>query len=194
MEANKPIVLITGAGKGAGAKIAKILAGKGFIIAANDITPINVEQVAADITADGGEVSTHVHDIAKKLDTQALINDVIDLRGRIDILINNANVDLTKELLTVDEWDLHRVFEVNIIGTILMCQSVGRVMRQQGHGSIFNVLPNLKTVSPTQHASIAALKALTRQAKEEFKNYAIELEIIENANAQKWATDYQYIG
>lgn len=194
MNANKKVVLITGAGKGAGAKIAKILARKGFTIAANDITPINVEQVAAEITTNGGEVSTHIHDIAKKLDTQALINDVIDLHGKIDILINNANVDLTKELLTVDEWDLHRVFEVNIIGTILMSQSVGRVMREQGYGTIINVLPRVDTVSATQRASIAALEALTRQAEEEFDQYGINILYVENINAQDWAENYQYNG
>jgi len=189
MSSSQKVVLITGAGRGSGAKIARAMAKKGYIVAANDITPINVDVVANKITTNGGTVSVHLHDIAKKLDTQALINDVIDAYGKIDLLINTANVDLSTELFNVDEWDLHRVFEVNVIGAILLTQSMGRVMRSQGFGTIINVLPSTNTVSATQLASIAALEAVCAAAKGEFAANKVELRSLQQPEIEAWLAE-----
>lgn len=186
MTLTNKIALITGAGRGAGALIAKALAKKGYVIAANDITPINVEMVAAEISAAGGIVSVYIHDVAKKLDTQALINDVIDAYGTIDLLINAANIDLSADLLVVDEWDLHRVFEVNVIGAMILTQSVGRVMRAQGFGDITHILPSTDTISATQLASIAALEAVCGAAEAEFSNHSISLRSVKHVDIQDW--------
>lgn len=189
MTQNKKVALVTGAGRGSGALIARSLANIGYIIAANDITPINVEIVANEIAASGGQISVHIHDIAKKLDTQALINDIVDLYGTIDLMVNTANVALSTDLLSVDEWDLHRAFEVNVIGAMILTQSMGRVMRSQGFGSIVNVLPSTKTVSPSQMASIAALEAVCAAARPEFAAYSIDLRSIEYTQVEAWLED-----
>ena len=78
------VVLITGAGKGAGRALAESLAERGAIIAANDISPINVEEVVAGIKTRGGKAKAYVEDVAKKVAVQALINNVEDEFGRID--------------------------------------------------------------------------------------------------------------
>jgi len=190
-EATQKVVLITGAGKGAGAFLAREFARKGYHVAANDITPINLEVVAGEIKKSGGEISLHIHDVAKKLDAQALINDVIDLYGQIDCLINTANVNLSSNLLSVDEWDLHRVFDVNLIGTILLIQSVGRVMRAQGFGRIVNILPERGGASITQLASIAALEELSIAARNEFSTYKIDLSYLKHDQLADWVSGFQ---
>jgi NAD(P)-dependent dehydrogenase (short-subunit alcohol dehydrogenase family) len=149
------VVLVTGAGRGAGRKLAEAFAARGALVAANDITPVNVEPVVAGITAAGGRARAHIHDIAKKVDVQAMINNIVDESGRIDILVNSANVLLPTALLDIDEWDLHRIFEVNAIGTLLVMQSVGRVMRAQGSGIIINVVK----ISSGSPASFIASRA-----------------------------------
>jgi NAD(P)-dependent dehydrogenase (short-subunit alcohol dehydrogenase family) len=126
------VVLVTGAGKGLGRATAQAFAAHGATVAANDISPMNVEALVAQI---GGQAKAYLHDIAKKVAAQAMINEISDDFGRIDILVNCANVEPPAPLLDMDEWDLHRVFEVNSIGTFLMMQSVGRVMRAQGGSS-----------------------------------------------------------
>jgi len=176
------IVLVTGAGKGAGRKIAQAFAARGATVAANDISPVNVETVVDEIIAAGGCARAYVHDVAKKVDVQAMINNITDDFGRIDILVNCAHVEPTTSLINIDEWDLHRVFEVNAIGTLLMIQSVARVMRTQESGIIINVV-RTKDNSPISFiASRAGIAAMTKRANEEFGQHGIRVCAITDEN------------
>ena len=169
------IVLITGAGRGAGKALALALAAQGAVIAANDISPVNLDPVVEQINASGGRARAFIHDIAKKVDVQVLVNYVSDAFGRIDILINSANVQLPSPLLDIDEWDLHRVFEVNAIGTLLMMQSVGRVMRTQAQGTMLNILKVPASAPASFIASRAGLIAMTEQINQDLGTFGIRV-------------------
>lgn len=134
------VAFITGAGKGAGAQVARRLAAAGAIVAANDISPINVEALVAEINTSGGMARTFVQDMTRKLAIQAAIIDITDAYGKIDILVNAAHVAPQQGLLEMDEWDVHRLFDVNLVGAMLVMQSVGRVMSEQDGGIILNVI------------------------------------------------------
>jgi len=120
------VVLITGAGRGIGRRLAGALAERGAVVAANDISPINVEEVVAGINARGGKAKAYIEDIAKKVGAQTVVKHVEDDFGRIDILINHAAVEPRVSLLDMDEWDWHRTLDVNLTGAFLMIQSAGR--------------------------------------------------------------------
>ena len=172
------VVLITGAGKGSGRLLAQAFAERGAIVAANDISPINVEEVVNQIVAKGGHAKAYIDDIAKKVAAQSIIKQVEDDYGRIDILINHAAVEPHVSLLDMDEWDWHRVLDVNLTGAFLMIQSVGRVMRAKGAGVIINLI----TVSTRDGSNAAAfvasmngLDAFTRQAARELSPYGIHV-------------------
>jgi NAD(P)-dependent dehydrogenase (short-subunit alcohol dehydrogenase family) len=172
------LILITGAGKGSGRILAKALAERGAIIAANDISPINVEQVAEEINQHGGHAKAYVEDIAKKVGVQNLINQVEDDFGRIDILINHAAVQPDVALLDMDEWDWHRVLDVNLTGAFLMIQSTGRLMREQGGGVIINLIRAGQESAKGEAAYIASLQgleALTHQAMCELSPHGIRV-------------------
>src|ERR1044071_6099428 len=154
------VVLITGAGKGSGRSLAQALAEQGSLVAANDISPINVEEVVAQITASGGRAKAYIEDIAKKVGAQHIINQVEDDFGRIDILINHAAVEPHVPLLDMDEWDWHRTLDVNLTGAFLMVQSVGRVMRTQGSGMIINLITESTRDGNTEAAFIASMHGL----------------------------------
>lgn len=180
------IILITGAGKGSGQILAKALAGHGAIIAANDISPINVEQVVDAIVQQGGRAKAYIEDVAKKVGAQNLINNVEDDFGRIDVLINHAAVEPNTPLLNMDEWDWHRVLDVNLTGAFLMTQSAGRVMREQGRGVIISLI----TVSVRDEnneaafvASMQGLQSFTQQAARELSPHSIRVYAIENTQA-----------
>ena len=167
------VILVTGAGRGAGKLLAQAFATRGATVAANDISPINVEPVVDGIIAAGGRASAYLHDIAKKVDVQVMVNNISDDFGRIDILVNCANVLLPTPMLDIDEWDLHRIFEVNAIGTILVMQSVGRVMRTQGSGIIVNVVKIPVDAPASFIASRAGLAAMSASLNAELHRFGV---------------------
>src|SRR5690349_4787560 len=105
MQLKDKVVLITGAGKGAGRLLAEAFAEQGARVALNDISPINVEEVAAGILKRGGTAKAFIEDAAKKVAVQMLVNDVEDEFGGIDILVNHANVQPKSAFIDMDEWD-----------------------------------------------------------------------------------------
>jgi NAD(P)-dependent dehydrogenase (short-subunit alcohol dehydrogenase family) len=178
------VVLITGAGKGSGSVLARALAERGAIVAANDISPINVEDVVEEINQQGGRAKSYIEDVAKKVGAQNLINQVEGEFGRIDILINHAAVEPHIPLLDMDEWDWHRVLDVNLTGAFLMTQSVGRVMRGQGSGVIINLITANQDPVKNEAAfitSMQGLEAFTHQAARELNPHGIRVYAVENA-------------
>jgi len=179
------VILISGAGKGAGRKLAEALAEQGAVIAANDISPINVDEVVAQINARGGKARAYVEDIAKKVGVQALVMAVEDELGGIDVLINHAAVKPSASLLDMDEWDWHRTLDVNLTGPFLMIQSVGRVMRAKGGGQILNLVTgssqSLNKEAGAYLSSKAGLRELSHQAERELSPYGIRVQAIENS-------------
>ncbi len=169
------VVLVTGAGRGTGRSVTEYCSRNGAIVAAVDITPINVEPVIAALVQEGHQAFAYIHDIAKKVDVQAMVNLVQNRHGKIDILINCANVNFPSGLLEIDEWDLHRVFDVNAIGTLLVIQSVGRVMKQQGHGLIINAIKLDGSSSETSLASRGGIIQAQPIIQKEFAPFGIEI-------------------
>jgi len=186
------VVLITGAGKGSGRKLALAFAQHGATVAANDVSPINVEEVVEEICAQGGNAKAYIDDVAKKVGAQALVKQVEDDFGRIDVLVNHAAVEPHSPLLEMDEWDWHRTLDVNLTGAFLMTQSVGRMMREQGEGVIVNVIAEAgrdprnggdeSLARGAFLASMAGLKAFSQQAAKELNPYGVRVRAVKNSS------------
>lgn len=177
------VVLITGAGKGSGRLLAQAFAERGAFVAANDISPVNVEAVVDQILARGGRARAYVDDIAKKVAVQNILNQVEDDFGRIDIVIYHAAVEPDVSLLDMDEWDWHRTLDVNLTGAFLMTQSAGRVMRAQGAGAIVHLIS--ESIPEASHkaafiASMKGLEAFAGQAARELRPYGIRVFVVQN--------------
>ena len=177
------VVLITGAGKGAGRALALAFAEQGAMVAANDISPNNVEEVVAEIIAHGGKARAYIEDIAKKVGAQALVKSVEDELGGIDILVNHAAVEPHIALLNMDEWDWHRTLDVNLTGAFLMMQSVGRIMRAKGNGVIMNIVAKSSKGADVGAylSSIAGLTELSNQVDLELSPHGIRVYALENS-------------
>jgi NAD(P)-dependent dehydrogenase (short-subunit alcohol dehydrogenase family) len=159
------IVLITGAGKGTGRRVAEAFSAQGATVAVNDVSPINLDETVAHILASGGQVKVYVEDIAKKMPIQTLLNSVMDDFSRIDILVNCAEVEPQKTVLEMDDWDWQRTLDVNLNGPFLLTQSMGRIMKEKGCGVIVHVGERAKGSECrlayfTSKAGLAALSAL----------------------------------
>jgi 3-oxoacyl-[acyl-carrier protein] reductase len=181
------IVLITGAGKGSGRLLAQACAERGAIVAANDISPVNVEEVVDQILAKGGRAKAYIDDIAKKVGVQNIINQVEEDFGQIDILVNHAAVEPNIPLLEMDEWDWHRTLDVNLTGAFLMTQSMGRVMQVRGSGVIVNLITESVSEENSKAAFLASMRGLdglTRQAARELRPYGIQVYAVENVQGK----------
>ncbi|MCQ3935538.1 MAG: hypothetical protein DPW18_00690 [Chloroflexi bacterium] len=178
-ELNGKVVLITGAGKGIGRRLAEELAARGAFVALNDISPLNVEELAAGIHAKGGTVKTYIEDVAKKVGAQTVIKNAEDDFGTIDILINHAAVEPHVPLLAMDEWDWHRTLDVNLTGAFVTLQSAGRVMKSKGKGVILNLVAGTADGSEKEagayFASKAGLRELSRQADAELSPHGVRV-------------------
>jgi NAD(P)-dependent dehydrogenase (short-subunit alcohol dehydrogenase family) len=174
---SEKIVLVTGAGKGTGRSVARAFAEHGASLAVNDVSPVNLDETLAIILAAGGQVKAYVEDIAKKIPVQTLLNAVLDDFGRIDILVNCAEVEPQKTVLEMDDWDWQRTLDVNLNGAFLLTQSVGRIMQAKAGGVIVHVGerakgPEKRAAYFTSKAGLAALSAL---AAHEFSEYGIRV-------------------
>jgi NAD(P)-dependent dehydrogenase (short-subunit alcohol dehydrogenase family) len=145
-----------------------------------------VEEVVDETVKTGGRAKTFIEDVAKKVGAQNLINQVEDRFGHIDALINHASVAPNVSVLEMDEWDWHRVLDVNMTGVFLMTQSVGRLMRGQGSGVIINLIGmNQESVKKEAAfiSSMEGIRGFTKHAARELNPLGIQVHAVETGDA-----------
>ena len=174
------VVMVTGAGRGIGRAIALAFAAQGVIVAANDLTPVNLDETLRLIQEMGGRAKDYLCDVALKIPMQSMVAEIMQDWGRIDILVNNAGVEPRAPLLDLDEWDWRRALDVNLCGAFFTTQVVGRVMRQQGGGVIINITGAFRGIQGDGAfvASKAALLGLTRQAAFELAPFNVRVNAV----------------
>ncbi|MCY3780913.1 MAG: SDR family NAD(P)-dependent oxidoreductase [Chloroflexi bacterium] len=175
--------LITGAGSGNGREIALALAGGGASVAVNDINIERAETVAEQIEARGGRAVALQADASNRFQAANMIEQTRDAFGRIDVLVNAAEVFHPEPLLTIDEWNWRRQLEVNITGAFFCLQLTARVMADEGGGAIINMAAEeaLNSTIPSgigYLAGKAGLIAMTRQAARELAPQGIRVNAI----------------
>ncbi len=177
------VVLVTGAGRGIGQAIAVAFAQAGARVAVNDLNPESCETTAEKIKASGGQALACQADVANKMAVQAMLIDIEDGWGRVDVLINNAGVEPHRPILQLDEWDWNRTIDVNLKGAFICAQSAGRMMQQQGGGVIVNIASIAGRAAGLRDrsayvASKTGLIGFTKECAREFAAYNIRVNAV----------------
>lgn len=149
------VALVTGAASGIGAAIARAFAAKGAQLALCDLDETKAGELASDL---GGDARAYRCNVSDPESVRPIVAAVVGHFGRIDILINSAGiVDLAPAAdLSVAAWQ--RTLDVNLTGTFLMAQEVGRQMISQGRGKIVNLASQAGSVAIEGHVAYCASK------------------------------------
>lgn len=171
-------VIVTGAGRGIGAAMAKALAAAGGRLAVADIDAASAEAVAAEIRAAGGEAIGVEADVTRRDAVQAMIAAAVQAYGRLDVIFNNAGIAQTRPFLAITEEDWRRVMDVNGLGVLIGMQEAVKRFQAQGKdatgfaGRIVNTasIAGKQGYEPLAHycASKFGVVALTQAAARAF--------------------------
>ncbi len=155
-------VIVTGISSGLGSALAREFAAEGALVLGCDV---NDEAGAA--VMDGIGVYRHT-DVSKEAEVSALVDDAVARFGRLDVMVNNAAIQVEEELADTTEEQLDRVLAVNLKGPFFGCKHAIRVMRTTGGGAIVNIASVLALTGDPMLAAYGAAKggvlAMTKSA------------------------------
>lgn len=132
------VALITGAGSGIGRASSLRFAREGARVMAIDNDEKGNEETVSLIRKEGGETTGCIADVTRVGDVQNMVARTMDTYGKIDILLNNAGINIRGTIMDIDEEMFDRLFAVNVKGVFLGCREVIPIMRRQGSGVILN--------------------------------------------------------
>ena len=133
------IALVTGASRGIGEAIARLLASKGAYVIVSSRKIDACQAVADSIVADGGKASAFACHVGEMDQIEAIFTHIKDSFGRIDILVNNAAANpYYGHILNTDVAAFEKTVDVNIRGYFFMSTTAGQMMAEQGGGVILN--------------------------------------------------------
>ena len=157
------VVVVTGAARGIGRVLAETFVREGSVVVGLDVTTDGLTWLDEARAAAGLEGASLACDVTDGARARTVVAEVVDRFGRLDVLVNNAgvNVEGTVEELTDDDWD--RCFAVNVGGVLKMCRAVVPVMKAQGSGRIVNAASFAAIVPSVGAGAYAASKAAVVQ-------------------------------
>ncbi|WP_423918043.1 SDR family NAD(P)-dependent oxidoreductase [Candidatus Poriferisodalis sp.] len=128
------VAIITGGARGQGAVEGQLFADEGATVVLTDVLDEEGERTAGEVGCE------YLHqDVASEADWDAVVADVVNRHGRIDVLVNNAGIFQDTGLMNTTAEDYHRMMSINALGPFLGMQKVGSVMAEAESGSIINI-------------------------------------------------------
>lgn len=162
------VALVTGGSKGLGRAMGLALASAGATVIAAARTEEPLREVVAEIEMKGGKADWRRLDVTDEAACRDAVNSIVDDRGRLDILINNAGLISRAPLPESTTDDYRAVIETNLVSLYVLAREAARHMAARGYGRIVNIgsvmsqiaRPNISSYVATKHAVTGLTKSL----------------------------------
>jgi NAD(P)-dependent dehydrogenase (short-subunit alcohol dehydrogenase family) len=178
------VVLVTGGQRGLGAATLSEMAAEGATCVVNYPGP-QEEQAAQDtiksLSASGVPSLAIAADVTNKDQIEAMVAQIKDRFGRLDVLVNNAGINPLKPWDELDVESFTHTIQVNLVGVFICCKAVLDVMREQTRGNIINIASIAAFIgrgNADYIASKSALLGLTRSLARQYGKYGIRANCI----------------
>lgn len=179
MDFKEKVALVTGSARGIGFKIASGFAERGAKVILCDVNEAVVAEAAKSI---GGEAVGIKADVTSSDEITALLKQVVDKFGRLDIVVNNAGITRDNLMIRMDEKDWDAVLDINLKGAFLVTKLAARQLMKQRSGRIVNISSVVGLTGNAGQANYSASKAgligLTKSSAKELASRGITVNAV----------------
>jgi 3-oxoacyl-[acyl-carrier protein] reductase len=177
---NLKAALVTGGGRGIGRETAMLLSKKGLNVIICSRTQKEIDSAVKEIKSFGnGQIIGRKCDVSVYSQVNNLVNEALEIYGRIDVLINNAGITYVKKLIDTSEEQWDHTLDVNLKGAFLLCKVIVPHMIENNCGVIINVSSGAGKVGFEDISAYCASKfgmiGLTESLAREVANYNIRV-------------------
>jgi NAD(P)-dependent dehydrogenase (short-subunit alcohol dehydrogenase family) len=173
------IALVTGAGSGIGRAMAHVFAGEGAFVYVTDVNGAAAETVAGEIAASGAGARAVTADVSRGQDVEAMFRAVEKAHGHLDVLVNNAGLNVRGDFRHLSDADWVTIREVNLDGVVRVARDGFALLKASGRGSLINVASIMAHRGLRQLTAYSATKgavtALTRGLAVEYAPFGIRV-------------------
>jgi NAD(P)-dependent dehydrogenase (short-subunit alcohol dehydrogenase family) len=176
------IALVTGAGNGIGRAVAEVFAAEGAHVYVSDVDGTSAESAVAVLREAGHAATAVVCDVSRGQDVTALFRTVKSAHGKLDVLVNNAGLNVRGDFRHLSDADWVKIREVNLDGVVRVARDGFELLRASGRGSLINLASIMSHRGLRQLAAYSATKgavsALTRALAVEYAPFNIRVNAV----------------
>lgn len=173
------VAVVTGAGAGIGLATATLFAEEGAYVYVTDVNGETAEAAAATLKGRGFGASAMTVDVSRGQDVNALFRAIEAAHGKIDVLVNNAGLNVRSDFRHLSDADWVKIREVNLDGVVRVARDGFNLLKASGRGSLINVSSIMGRRGLRQLAAYSATKgavtALTKALAVEYASYNIRV-------------------
>jgi len=176
------VAMVTGGAGGLGREMCISLGAEGAVVVVAESDEKGGRKVAADITEQGGDAACLRLDVTDSAAVASVVDEAVRRYGTVDVLVNAAGITDRRPALEFPEEVFDRIIAVNLKGTFLCCQAVGRIMAEKKKGKIINISSIGGTVGLKNTVAYCASKGgvvqLTRALAVDWAQYNINVNAV----------------
>lgn len=179
MRLQDKIAVVTGGGNGIGLAMGELFAAEGAHVYIADVDGVAADKAAAGIVAKGSRATAVTVDVSRGQDVSAMLRGIEKAHGKIDVLVNNAGLNVRSDFRHLSDADWVKIREVNLDGVVRIARDGFALLKASGSGSLINVSSIMGLRGLRQLAAYSATKgavsALTRALAVEYAPYNIRV-------------------